>query len=205
MDGTASNKQAVPSAAVLSPEDAKSILQNADCLYTQIQVEQAIDNLAKSVSQFYEGLNPLLLVVMTGGFIFAGRLATRLNFPLQIDYVHATRYRSGTHGHDQVEWRVYPDVDVRERHVLLVDDILDEGRTLHSVVESCLSAEAASVGTVVLVDKQHNRKFRNIKADFSGLSVNDRYVFGYGLDYHEYLRNVPGIYAVAETSSGKNA
>lgn len=205
MDGTASNKQAVPSAAGLCPDDVQRISQEADCLYTRVQVEQAIDSLADSVTQTYQELNPLLLIVMTGGFVFAGQLATRLNFPLQIDYVHATRYRSGTEGHDQVKWRVYPDTDLRGRHILLVDDILDEGRTLHSVVEYCLSAEAASVGTVVLIDKEHDRKFRDIKADFSGLPVDDRYVFGYGLDYHEYLRNVPGIYAVAEISSGKKA
>lgn len=196
MGGTHSDERTVPSVGP-GPDDAARVLREADCLHSAEEVERAIDALAASVSQAYGSLNPLLLVVMTGGFVFAGQLLTRLNFPLQVDYLHATRYRSGTQGHD-VQWRVHPKIPLDGRHVLVIDDILDEGHTLHAVIESCRAAGAQSVGTAVLVDKQHDRKFRDIKADFAGLAVADRYVFGYGLDYHEFLRNAPGIYAVAE-------
>ena len=196
MSGTVSDQQIVPTAGP-GPEDAARVLREADCLYSNVEVVQAIDALALSVTQVYESLNPLLLVVMTGGFVFAGQLITRLNFPLQVDYLQATRYRSGTTGHD-VEWRVHPKFPISGRHVLVIDDILDEGHTLHAVLDDCRQAGALSIKTAVLVEKHHDRKCQNIKADFAGLAVADRYVFGYGLDYHEYLRNAAGIYAVAQ-------
>lgn len=203
MGGTASDERTVPSVEP-GPEDAARILREADCLHTTAEVEQAINALAASVSQAYGSLNPLLLVVMTGGFVFAGQLLTRLNFPLQVDYLHATRYRSGTQGHE-VEWRVHPKIPLEGRHVLVIDDILDEGHTLHAVLGNCRAAGAKSVKTAVLVEKHHDRKFLDIQADFAGLAVADRYVFGYGLDYHEYLRNAPGIYAVVEDEGGTGA
>ncbi|AOV18526.1 hypoxanthine-guanine phosphoribosyltransferase [Acidihalobacter aeolianus] len=186
------------------PEDAARVLRESDCIYDAAAVAGALDSLAGSITQAYGDINPLLLVVMTGGFVFAGQLLTRLNFPLQVDYLHATRYRSGTRGHE-VEWRVAPKISLQDRHVLVIDDILDEGHTLHAVLGSCRDAGAASVKTAVLVEKLHDRKYQGIKADFSGLDVEDRYVFGYGLDYHEYLRNAPGIYAVPDSLLAEDA
>lgn len=180
-----------------TPEDATRVLNDAECLYAASEVEQAIDSLAVSISRELRDLDPLLLVVMTGGFIFAGQLLTRLDFPLQVDYLHATRYRSGTTGHD-VQWRARPKLSLRDRHVLVLDDILDEGHTLTAVLAECRRAGAASVRCAVLVEKHHDRRFGDVQADFVGLEVQDKYVFGHGLDYHEYLRNVPGIYAVRE-------
>ncbi|MEJ2479915.1 MAG: hypoxanthine-guanine phosphoribosyltransferase [Acidihalobacter sp.] len=180
-----------------TPLDTKRVLDDAECLYAASEVEQALDSLAASISSELGDQDPLLLVVMTGGFIFAGQLLTRLDFPLQVDYLHATRYRSGTSGHD-VQWRARPKLSLEGRHVLVLDDILDEGHTLAAVLEDCRRAGAASVRCAVLVEKHHDRKFGGIHADFVGLDVEDKYVFGYGLDYHEYLRNAPGIFAVRE-------
>lgn len=180
-----------------TPKDAMRVLKDAECLYAASEVEQAIDSLAASITCELGDQNPLLLVVMTGGFIFAGQLLTRLDFPLQVDYLHATRYRSGTSGHD-VQWRARPKLSLEGRHVLVLDDILDEGHTLADVLEDCRKAGAASVRCAVLVEKHHDRKLAGVHADFVGLDVADKYVFGYGLDYHEYLRNVPGIYAVRD-------
>lgn len=196
MGGTAPDNRTVPSTGP-GPEDAARVLRESDCIYDASAVKDALDRLADSITDAYAGLNPLLLVVMTGGFVFAGQLLTRLNFPLQVDYLHATRYRSGTRGHE-VEWRVMPKIPLAGRHLLVIDDILDEGHTLHAVLASCRDEGAASVKTAVLVEKLHERKYQDIKADFCGLEVEDRYVFGYGLDYHEYLRNAPGIYAVPD-------
>lgn len=183
---------------ISTPEDATQVLNDAERLFTASDVERALDALADSITQELSELNPLLLVVMTGGFIFAGQLLTRLEFPLQVDYLHASRYRSGTVG-QEVEWRVRPKLSLEGRHVLVLDDILDEGHTLAAVVKDCRCAGAKSVRCAVLVEKHHDRKFEGVHADFVGLDVEDKYVFGYGLDYREYLRNVPGIYAVRDS------
>lgn len=196
MGDTAPDKGHV-SPVTTTPQDATRVLNDAECLYAASEVEQALDSLAASITRELGDQDPLLLVVMTGGFIFAGQLLTRLDFPLQVDYLHATRYHSGTIGHD-VQWRARPKLSLQGRHVLVLDDILDEGHTLAAVLEDCRQAGAATVRCAVLVEKHHERKFGGIHADFVGLDVEDKYVFGYGLDYHEYLRNVPGIYAVRE-------
>lgn len=196
MGGTAA-EQGQASPMITTPQDATRILNDAERLYTASEVERALDSLAASITEELAELDPILLVVMTGGFIFAGQLLTRLDFPLQVDYLHATRYRSGTSGHE-VQWRARPKLSLQDRHVLVLDDILDEGHTLAAVLEDCHQAGAASLRCAVLVEKLHDRKFEGVHADFVGLEVEDKYVFGYGLDYHEYLRNVPGIYAVRE-------
>ncbi|WP_232224852.1 hypoxanthine-guanine phosphoribosyltransferase [Acidihalobacter ferrooxydans] len=182
---------------ITTAADARRVLENAECLHTAGDVEQALDALAASITESFGDKDPLLLVIMTGGFVFAGQLLTRLEFPLQVDYLHATRYRSGTTGHE-VQWRARPKLSLDGRHVLVLDDILDEGHTLAAVLEDCRQAGAASVGCAVLVEKHHDRKYAGLKADFVGLGVADKFVFGHGLDYHEYLRNVSGIYAVCD-------
>lgn len=126
-----------------------------------------------------------------------GRTTTpRLPFPLQVDYMHATRYRMETSGAD-LDWRVAPEAALTGREVLIIDDILDEGKTLAEIIKYCQKKGAANVYTAVLVDKLHDRKaVKGFKADFSGLEAADRFLFGYGMDYKGYWRNAPGIYAV---------
>ncbi|MCB1907240.1 MAG: hypoxanthine-guanine phosphoribosyltransferase [Rhodocyclaceae bacterium] len=168
----------------------------ADCLYTAEQVEAAIDTLADGLSVFYRDRNPLLYVVMNGGLIFAGRLLPRLDFPLEVAYLHATRYGMATQG-TLLDWRVRPTQKLDGRHVLVLDDILDEGHTLAAITDYLRDEGAADVRTAVLVHKQHSRKaFPGMRADFSGLDVVDRFLFGYGMDYKGYWRNAPGIFAV---------
>jgi hypoxanthine phosphoribosyltransferase len=140
--------------------------------------------------------NPLLLCVMNGGIILTGRLATRLKFPLQMDYIHATRYREALQGAD-LQWRVTPATSIADRTVLVLDDIFDEGETLAGIKDWCEARGAQKVYTAVLVDKQHQRKSTRLKqADFTALYAEDKYLFGYGMDYKGYWRNAPGIYAV---------
>ena len=181
---------------VMDIQEIKQIFNDADCLYDEACVETAIDVLAKQVIERYENLDPVVICLMNGGLIFCGKLLTRLNFPLEVDYLHATRY-----GHDTepsvLQWVVAPQQMLANRHVLIVDDILDQGSTLLSVLKSCLDQGAKSVGCAVLVDKKHDRKADpEFNADFVGLEVEDRFLFGYGMDYKGYWRNAPGIYAV---------
>jgi hypoxanthine phosphoribosyltransferase len=137
----------------------------------------------------------LLLVVMNGGLIPAGHLCTRLQFPFQLDYLHATRYSGTTRGGD-LHWIARPRFPVTDRVVLVIDDIFDEGTTLAAIVAELWHNGAREVYSAVLVDKYHTRKTPGLKVDFIGLEVPDRYVFGCGMDYHEYWRNLPAIYAV---------
>lgn len=180
----------------ITAEQAGQVLANARCCYTKEQITHAIDRMAADITEQVGDLNPLLLCVMTGGLIITGDLLLRLEFPLQYDYIHATRYAGNTRG-SELNWITRPHTSLAQRHVLIVDDILDEGITLKELLNYCRQQGVSSVRTAVLVNKLHDRKHLN-SADFIGLTVEDHYVFGYGMDYKGYLRNVPGIYAVAD-------
>lgn len=174
----------------------QQVFDEADCLCTHDQVQAAIDRLGQEISSRLADKNPLLLCVMNGGLIFAGQLLPRLHFPLQCEYVHATRYRQETTG-GVLEWKVKPGIEIKDRTLLIIDDILDEGATLAAILDYCREQGAAEVLAAVLVEKRHNRKAHpGLKSDFTGLEVADRYLFGYGMDYKGYWRNAPGIYAV---------
>lgn len=178
----------------ITAKEAQAVWDEADCCYTQQEVEQALDLLSEKITQQFSESNPLLLCVMKGGLITMGQLLLRLNFPLQYDYIHVTRYQDQTTG-GKLKWIAKSEIPIVDRHIVIVDDIIDEGITLSALIEYCLQSNAASAHTAVLVNKIHNRKHGR-PADFVALNVEDRYVFGYGMDYKGYLRNAPGIYAV---------
>lgn len=175
--------------------DAQRVLEQAECLYSPAEVQQAFDRMASAIDARLRDRNPLVVCVMNGGLVPTGHLVVRLNFPLQIDYLHATRYRGATSG-GELHWLAKPHMEVRDRSVLIIDDILDEGVTLAAIVESLRERGARDVLTAVLVEKLHDRKTGLRQADFVGLQVDDRYVFGCGMDYKGFLRNAPGIYAI---------
>ncbi|WP_227368160.1 hypoxanthine-guanine phosphoribosyltransferase [Halomonas sp. M20] len=173
----------------------RDLMENADCLITQEQVERALDRMAEEITRNLGDKLPVFYCVMNGGLITTGHLLTRLGFPLEVDYLHATRYRGGTRG-GELFWRVSPEIPMAGRHVVIVDDILDEGTTLAAILAYCREAQATSISTVVLVDKRHERKaVPGLTADYCSLEVEDRYVFGFGMDYKGYWRNAPGIFA----------
>jgi len=180
----------------ITAQEASKVLAVAHCCYNKVEIERAIDQMAKEITAQLGELEPLLLCVMNGGLIITGDLLLRLDFPLDYDYIHATRYAGKTRG-SELNWVSRPHKPLAGRNVLIVDDILDEGITLQELVKYCEQEGVGSVRTAVLVNKLHDRKHLDI-ADFIGLTVEDRYVFGYGMDYKGYLRNVPGIYAVDE-------
>ena len=174
----------------------RDVYANADVLYTKEQVDAAYDRLASAITAKLGDSNPLVICVMVGGMIPAGQLLPRLDFPLQIDYLHATRYRGKMQG-GELHWIVRPALPMKDRVVLLIDDIFDEGITLTAIRQACEEAGAREIYTAVLLNKIHERK-TDLKVDFAGLEIVDRYVFGCGMDYKGYLRNAPGIYAVKE-------
>ncbi len=177
-------------------QDMNRVFEEADCLATEHQVEQAIDTMAQKITGQLADHTPLVLCTMNGGLILTGKLLPKLVFPLQCDFIHATRYRHETSG-GALQWRVNPEIDMKGRHVLVVDDILDEGATLAAILQHCREAGAEAVYSAVLINKLHDRKFdKALEADFCGMDIEDRFLFGYGMDYKGYWRNAPGIYAV---------
>lgn len=175
-----------------------TVRQQARQLYTQEQIDQAISRMAAEINADYAERNPLMLTIMNGGVVLMGKLLPQLDFPLQIDYLHATRYRGETAG-SGIQWIITPGTSLNDRDVIIVDDILDVGSTLLAIIDACRAQGARSVATAVLVDKQHDRKARKgMKADYIGVEAEDAYLFGCGMDYREYWRNAPGLFAVEE-------
>jgi len=179
---------------------AKQILNNAELIFTADQIQESIDQLAHQINTKLSNISTpvIVLPVMNGGLILSGHLITRLKFPVEIDYLHATRYRNKTTGSD-LQWKVKPQHSLEGRTLLIIDDIFDEGHTMQAVIEYCESENAENVYSAVLVEKKHPRAKASIKSDFIGMSVEDRYVFGFGMDFEGYHRNLNAIYAVKET------
>lgn len=169
------------------------MLRQADRLYSAEEVEAALDRMAAAITARLADADPLLVCVMTGGVVPFGKLLPRLQFPFEIDYVHATRYGGRLKG-GQLQWRAGPTQSPQDRAVLLIDDILDEGATLAGIEARYRAEGARDVLKAVLVVKRRPR-VTDVTVEFVGLEVPDRYVFGYGMDYKGYLRNSPGIYA----------
>ncbi len=173
-------------------------LAHADLLVDRPTIEATITRMGGEVDAALGGERALFLTVMNGALMFAGQLALAIRTDLEFDYVHATRYRGATTGHG-LRWLREPIVPMTGRTVLLVDDILDEGHTLKAVRDDCLRRGARRVLIASLCSKRHDRLVEGIAADFNGIELPDRYVFGYGMDYHEQGRNLPGIYALRES------
>lgn len=177
---------------------AKKMREQATQLCSEQEVEQALAVMAKAITAELAATNPLVLCIMTGAIVFAGKLLPRLDFPLEIDYIHVSRYRKKTTGFE-LQWLVKPHSALQDRTVLILDDILDEGYTLAAIKDYCQQEGAAKVYSAVLVEKLHERKVSpTLKADFTGMQIKDYYLFGYGMDCQGYWRNASGIYAVSE-------
>ena len=175
---------------------ARGLLNSADVLFTAEQCSAAIERMATDITAELGETYPLVLSVMGGAVVFSGQLLPRLAFPLDFDYVHVSRYGDKTHG-GELTWRTAPKEDVRDRVVLVLDDILDEGHTLAAIIDYLKREGAREVISAVLVHKVHERKaYPGMRADFTGLDVADRFLFGGGMDYKGYWRNAPGIYAL---------
>lgn len=179
-------------------DEIHAVRASAELLHPEAAVQAAVDGMAAQVRGRLAGSNPVLLCVMTGGVMVTTWLIERLDFPLQLDYVHVSRYQGATSGRDAADWLARPRLPLAGRHVLLVDDIYDEGLTMRRLLDFCQAEDVASVTSAVLVRKCGVRDRGAAGPDIVGLDVDNRYVFGCGLDYKNYLRNLPAIYAVKE-------
>ncbi|HCA26974.1 MAG TPA: hypoxanthine-guanine phosphoribosyltransferase [Betaproteobacteria bacterium] len=181
----------------MRPEsEAWEILDTAEQICSAVVVSNAVRRLADEITAELKDRHPLVLSVMGGAVIFSGQLLPLLRFPLELDYIHASRYRNRTQG-EQLEWKVLPKDSVAGRIVLVVDDILDEGHTLAAIRDKLLSLGAAKCYSAVFAEKSLTQA-KPVRADFVGLTLPDRYVFGFGMDVYGLWRNLPAIYALRQ-------
>jgi hypoxanthine phosphoribosyltransferase len=172
------------------------VLDGAERLYSANEVAEAVARLAREISTAIAGSFPVVLSVMRGSVVFAGQLLPLLRFPLEFDYLEVTRYGTSMRG-GAITWKTTPGTDVAGRVVLVLDDILDEGKTLAAIRERLLAAGAASFYSAVFADKDTGQD-KPVRADFVGVRVPNRYVFGFGMDVGGLWRNLPEIYALRE-------
>lgn len=177
-------------------QQANEILASADVIHTAEAVVAAVTRVAGEIREKLAGAHPLLLCVMSGGVPFAGHLMTQLDFPLDFDYMHVTRYGQNTTG-GALSWRSAPWTPIKGRTVLVIDDILDEGLTLAAIRDRLMQLGAKECYAAVAVNKLTG-KTKPINADFVALTVPDRFVFGFGMDVRGAWRNLPAIYAMKE-------
>ncbi|ROO30386.1 hypoxanthine phosphoribosyltransferase [Salinisphaera orenii MK-B5] len=176
-------------------EEACAVYAGADCVLDETALKQCYDRMAIEISDQLADRDPVIMCVMLGGLQPTAEITKRLAFPFEFDYLHATRYRGDTDGGELV-WKVSPGIRLADRHVLIIDDILDEGHTLAAILRAIEAQGAASVRTAMLLQKDHDRREPGMNADILGSPVEDRYVFGAGMDYKGYFRQLPAVYAV---------
>lgn len=178
-----------------------SSLTQARQLYNLQEIDAALEQVASQLNARFADLPPgesvILFSVLQGGLVTTGHLLPKCNFLIELDYVHATRYRNQTLG-SELEWLRHPVNSLKDKTVILVDDIFDEGITLAAIRQYCNEQRAKEVVSVVLLDKQHKRKAADFEPDYVALRIPDKYVFGFGLDYRGHYRNAPGIYTLEQ-------
>ncbi|MBI4190550.1 MAG: hypoxanthine-guanine phosphoribosyltransferase [Betaproteobacteria bacterium] len=179
---------------MLTPVQAWEVLKSAEPLCSAAAIARAVERIAADITRTHAADNPLVLCVMSGAVVFSGQLLPRLKFPLDFDYLHVTRYGNATSG-GGIEWKVFPEAGIAGRVVLVVDDILDEGHTMVEIRKRVLAAGAQRFCCAVFADKDLGKP-KPIAADFVGVRVPNRYVFGFGMDVKGAWRNLPEIYAL---------
>lgn len=180
--------------------ESQRVLEEAERLYDADQVQTAYDRMAEAISLRLSDANPVVVCVMMGGLVTTAELIRRFDFPFELDYLHATRYRGDTHGGELV-WKVSPGLPLEGREILVIDDVLDQGHTIGAILNALRAQNAANVRTAVLVRKDTPARKVEFTIDFCGLEAPDRYLFGSGMDYKGYFRQLPSIYAVASAAA----
>jgi len=173
---------------------------NCKQVFNYSEIDQALDTLAIKLNKQLFNETPLVLCVMQGGLVFSGQLIPKLNCMLEIDYIHATRYNNETSG-SELTWKAYPVTSLLNRTVLILDDIFDEGKTLQSIIQYCETQGANRILSAVLLKKNHQRgvidkAINSALIDHIALTVEDNYVFGFGMDFNGEYRQLNGIYAL---------
>lgn len=173
----------------------QQVLQRAELVYDRETIDLAIKALAERLTERLRDSSPVVLCVMQGGLMFTAQIMLHLPLDSEFDYIHASRYGDATSG-DEIRWLAYPRLKLADRSVLILDDILDEGYTLAAIEQYCREQGARDVVSAVLLQKKHDRLMSGMHCNFVALEVDDRYVFGFGMDYKGKLRHLDCIYAL---------
>jgi hypoxanthine phosphoribosyltransferase len=177
---------------------ARALLANASQIVSPDAVQAAVRHVADVLNERFRHPDntrfPLVLGVMGGAVVFTGTLLPQLDFPLEFDYIHVSRYGDDDRG-GQVVWKVIPRQNVAGRTIVVLDDILDEGETLAHVKQRLLDMGAAEVIIAVFADKDIGRR-KPIVADITGVTLPNAFVVGFGMDVHGYWRNLPGLWSI---------
>jgi hypoxanthine phosphoribosyltransferase len=164
---------------------------SVDILISASRIHRRVNVLARKINQDFSGKELVLVALLNGTVIFLADLVRRLDLPLRLDFIGVSSYRGGTES-STLTFTKELRLDVRHRHVLVVDDILDTGNTLNAVLERLRRLQPASLRTCVLLDKPE-RRIGSLQADYVGFSIPNQFVVGYGLDYDERYRNLPYV------------
>ncbi len=181
-------------------KEKQNLPANCKQVFNFNEIDQALNTLATKLNKQLVNETPLVLCVMQGGLVFSGQLIPKLDCMLEVDYIHATRYSNETSG-GELTWKAYPVASLSNRTVLILDDILDEGKTLQSIIQYCEAQGASRILSAVLLKKNHQRGVTDKAIDSAlidhvALTVEDNYVFGFGMDMNGEYRQLDGIYAL---------
>lgn len=179
---------------MMTAEQARELWANSEEIVSAQAVQQSLDRMAREITDKMGDRFPLVLSVMGGAVVFTGMLLPKLEFPLEFDYIHLSRYNNKTVG-GEMQWRVAPRESVKDRTVLVLDDILDEGETMAAIRQRIMDMGAREFYAAVLCEKTL-AKAKPMHPDFCGFTVPDRYVFGCGMDVKGYWRNLGAIRAL---------
>jgi hypoxanthine phosphoribosyltransferase len=165
---------------------------NLQVLYTRDEIETAVKRLAEEITREYHGRKPLLVSVLKGSVIFLSDLARRLDFPLELEFVQLSSYGSGTASSGKVRMAQVLKTPLKDRDVLIIEDIVDSGQSMAFLIERLQRKKPASIRLCCLLDKPSRRKVP-VAVDYRGFTVPDKFIVGYGMDYAEQYRNLPDI------------
>ncbi len=162
---------------------------------SQQQIKQRVTALGKQLTTDYTGKKPIFLCVLNGAFIFAADLCRAVDLDMEIDFIRVASYGDSMHSSGTIRLIKPPELDLRNRDIILVEDIVDSGRTLAWLSKHFAESGASSVAICTLIDKTERREVE-VSVDYAGFPLNKGFLVGYGLDYAERFRNLPEIYTL---------
>ena len=180
-----------------APSDVIKAHDEAELVFSRHEVTFAIDQVAMRMAAYLYDDNPLVICVLQGGLFYFSRLIERMDIPLEVSYVHVGRYGENTIGSSELTWLAKPDISLENRHVVLIDDVFDKGITMKILADWAWSQGASLVSSSVLISKETS-KVPDVNVDFMALRARDRFLFGCGMDYRGYWRNLPEVFALSE-------
>ena len=168
-----------------------------ETLCSKEDIEQRVAKLGSEISRDYEGKSLHVISLLTGSFIFAADLVRSITVPLKVSFIKTSSYGHGTASTGEVAIEEMIKGNISGEHILIVDDITDSGITMEKVMGYLREKNPASVKSCVLLDKP-SRRVVELKADYIGFEIEDKFVVGYGLNYGDYYRNIPYVFAVTD-------